>query len=295
MHDPASPPAGAALRVSRYERVVGMMMAAVALLTALVAILGCVWVDGELAPRPNPIVLVILGGDPEAAGELAPPVVAASVQDFVAETEVDAPQADAALAAIADLVAEIEAALDDPRIAEADAGSGGGASATSGDAAPRGEGQPAGGGVPSYLRWLVYYDSGASLDEYARQLDFFGIELAAFDGRGRLEYAANLAASTPTTRAAAADQERRLCFSWRDGPRQQADRELLRRAGIDAGGKTVLQCFGPQLESLLEGLEAASMRQAHRRRDLRHVRRTRFGVRAAGDGYEFYVIDVTFF
>ena len=141
--------------------------------------------------------------------------------------------------------------------------------------------------IPRWERWEIRYDS-TNLADYARQLDFFGIELAATGGgKKMIEYAANLSQSPPSRRTGAPDKEERLYMLWRGGPLERADRELLTAAGIDVRGRVLVQFFPEKLEQSLAMLENAYAKE----RKVTEVRKTVFGVRSSGQSYEFYVTD----
>jgi hypothetical protein len=157
-----------------------------------------------------------------------------------------------------------------------------------------GKGGGSGGGTGSgsgvSRRWEVRFLKGNTLDTYARQLDFFGIELGVLMPGNRVIYAFNLTKRKPDTRTAAADQEKRYYLTWRSGELQEADRELLGRAGIQNTGRIILKFLTPQIEAHLAGLE-----KAHAGRHAENVRRTRFEVRDDGaGGYCFVVVDQSY-
>ena len=134
--------------------------------------------------------------------------------------------------------------------------------------------------------WEIHMLEGHTLSSYARQLDFLGIELGVLGDDGLVTYAAGLVEAEPRTRRGPADQERRYYFSWQEGALREADEELLGRAGVDARGKIVLKFVSPAVEAVLAALE-----RQHAAGRAAPVRRTRFGIRAAGSGYEFFVYD----
>ena len=69
---------------------------------------------------------------------------------------------------------------------------------------------------------------------------------------------------------------------------QQADRELLTRAGIDVGDRIILKFLPHETEGqlIIEARDYAGLTP-------KEVRKTRFGVRAVGNGFEFFVLDQT--
>lgn len=148
------------------------------------------------------------------------------------------------------------------------------------------------GGLPSGKprRWEVQFDK-TSLDAYARQLDFFGIELAVLLPDGRVAYALNLTKSKPDSRFAdnPHETEKRYYLTWRKGDLRKADRELLSRAGIDAGDGIILKFLPTEVETQLVAL--AKSRAGSK---AENVERTRFGVRPAENGFAFYVLEQTY-
>ncbi len=139
-------------------------------------------------------------------------------------------------------------------------------------------------------RWEIRFDK-TSLDAYARQLDFFKIELAVLLPDGRVAYAFNLTKSKPDSRFAdnPHETEKRYYLTWRKGNLQKADRELLSRAGIDAGGGIILKFLPTEVETQLVAL--AKSRAGSK---AENVERTRFGVRPAENGFAFYVLEQTY-
>lgn len=157
-------------------------------------------------------------------------------------------------------------------------------------ARPLGEGGGGEGGVPRSLRWLISFPDGATLDEYAMQLDYFGIELGKIGPDGTLTFASNLAASSPTVRTVQSGEgEERLYFSWKGGPRQVFDRQLYQKAGVSPEG-TILHFYPKNTENVLAQLEAEKAQ-----RDVKQIRRTFFDVRKKGREYEFQVSRQLFF
>lgn len=128
------------------------------------------------------------------------------------------------------------------------------------------------------------------MDVYAKQLQFFGIELGTILPDGRVAYAFNLAKPKPDSRIVPADQEKRYHLVWRQGDLQKADRELLARAGIETNDQSiVLKFLPPEVEVKLVEKE-----RARAGGDVKNIRSTQFGVQPSGNGYEFFVIDQTY-
>ncbi len=137
--------------------------------------------------------------------------------------------------------------------------------------------------------WEIRFPKGQTVETYAKQLDFFGIELAVVLPEGMLLYVSRLSADKPTTRTGKAAEEKRFYLTWRGGELSLADLELLHRAGVEARNRVLLKLLPPELEKKLTELE----RQAAGPRAER-VRKTRFDIRASDDGYEFVVVEQWF-
>ncbi|MDP6447727.1 MAG: hypothetical protein QF805_28275, partial [Pirellulaceae bacterium] len=137
---------------------------------------------------------------------------------------------------------------------------------------------------PASERWRLQYQT-ESLENYARQLDHFQIELAAVTPGGKIHYATELAGGGKT-RVTDGAGETRLFFAWRSGKLEQFDRRLLELAGVATKGGQVVQFIPGELEQQLLRLELTAAGDT----TLENIRLTYFGVRPRGDGFEFYVI-----
>jgi hypothetical protein len=148
-----------------------------------------------------------------------------------------------------------------------------------------GDGEP---GLPRPQRWEVEYPESNTLTEYAAIIDFFKIELAAVGDSSTIELASKFSQEQPAVRKlVASGNETRLYFSWRKGSsREAADRELLKKAGVETENRVLVQFIPEAVEQTLVTLE-----KSYAGRGAQDVRRTRFGVRKKDAGYEFYVMD----
>jgi len=146
------------------------------------------------------------------------------------------------------------------------------------------------GGLPRDQRWYVRFDSQTSLDEYAKQLDFFKIELGALLADGRLAILSQMSQPKPAVRyIARGSDEQRLFMTWQGGERRFADVQLFGKAGINVPGDAPLFQFYPkEVEAQLATLE-----RDYRNRSSREIKRTYFIVISQGGGYAFQVIRQT--
>ena len=141
-------------------------------------------------------------------------------------------------------------------------------------------------GMPREQRWFVKFGEKTSVDEYAKQLQFFGIELGALLADGRLAYLSNLTAPIPQVRYVnSGAQESRLYMTWQGGERRSADVQIFAKANIDIRGDTVIfHFYSKETENELARLEAA-----YRNRPASQIRRTYFSVDPDGNKYRFSV------
>jgi hypothetical protein len=144
---------------------------------------------------------------------------------------------------------------------------------------------PGDGGVAREQRWSIIYNPGQTQEEYARQLDGLGVELAVISGPNQLTYVSNFSSPTPTHRVGTGQGDDRLYFLWQGRGRKASDVALLQKAGIDVGEGVVLQFYPKPVEELLAQLEVR-----YRGRQPSEIRVTRFGVVPQGDAYGFEVL-----
>jgi hypothetical protein len=143
---------------------------------------------------------------------------------------------------------------------------------------------PGDGGVPAEQRWSIIYKQGQPADEYARQLDAIGVELAVIVPPDQLLYVSNFSSPTPTKRQAAGRGDHRLYFLWQGRGRKESDIALLTKAGVTVGD-TVFQFYPPGTERRLAELEVR-----YKGRQPAEIRVTRFTVVPSGNSYDFQVV-----
>ncbi|VAX39403.1 hypothetical protein MNBD_PLANCTO02-2757 [hydrothermal vent metagenome] len=140
-------------------------------------------------------------------------------------------------------------------------------------------------GLPREQRWFISFAERGTLDTYAKQLSYFGIELGVLLPTGKLVYLSNLTKKPPTTRSVSSGKsEKRLYMTWQGGARKKADVDLFKRANIDVSRGTLFQFYPPRTEAMLARLE-----KSYRNKPTSSIKRTYFVVRSAGNGYKFVV------
>lgn len=142
------------------------------------------------------------------------------------------------------------------------------------------------GGFPPEQRWFVKFGEKTSLQEYAKQLEFFGIELGALLPDGRLAYLTKLTADVPQVRyVKSGSSENRLYMTWQGGDRRDADVQLFAKANVELRSDTVIfHFYSKATEAKLQQMEVA-----YRNRPLRQIRRTYFFVEPDAGKYKFSI------
>jgi hypothetical protein len=283
------------LKVTRYEQISAFLVAIIAGLGVAVVLLAFAWYATR-APKPKEPVQVELvevtgGSEDGAVGETlrVDSPLEANPEAGAAESAADDPEVRESL----DNVLE----MTDAGVTQADRQFDMGVRNTPGQPGsaegtgrrPLGSGPGSGGGYPREQRWLVRFAEQANLDEYARQLDYFGIEFGAVVD-GRMVYIAKMASPRPTMRTSTSGaNEKRLYMTWRGGSRKLADLQLFKKAGIDVGNGLIFHFYPKETEDRLARLELA-----YRNRRANDIRRTFFAVNREGAGYEFSVSHQTY-
>jgi hypothetical protein len=290
--------AGRWLQVSRYDRVSSMLLALLVTIGVVAVVLFILWLGTTvLAPKTavSPHFIAIAKGG-EDGGDGRDP--GGSQLDTPSEELVIGK--DKETSGVRDDLANLDVAatkatqLDDPEaLMPKRHGSLGTRDGMGGPDGP-GRGREIGPGRPGRRedpglprRWEVVF-SKSTLDAYARQVDFFKIELGVVLPGNKIIYVYNLTKSKPDTRVVvdSAASENRYYLTWRNGEMEQADRELLVRAGVDVADPLIVKFLPREIEARLAELE-----RAYAGADATKIGKTRFGVRPGGAGFQFFVLE----
>jgi hypothetical protein len=288
---------------SQYDRVTSALMATVMGGFLITGWLGLIYMTTEAyASRVSaPLEIVEVGGgggspEGEVGATETIDVPGGEVGEEASNNEADAsdfeaPSVEATPSAMLDAAADAGESL-----SEVDLGpsmSTGGTVATGKKASRLGTGSvrgfgfgPGTGGVRREERWSVVYNPGQTADEYARQLDSLGVELATVVGPSTLVYATHFSSPKPTTRTGPPVADKRLYFIWQGQGRKASDITLLQKAGVEVGDKPILQFYPPGIEDRLARLE-----HDYKGRQPAEILVTRFRVVARGGRYDFEVFD----
>ncbi len=288
---PARPPV---LRVTRYEEVSSFLFAAIGGLVLIVVLLAGLWYSTRVSKPREPIAVDLFedaggveDGSPDETLRVDspdPPSQDAAVGDVASDEQEVQESLDQVVAMADDAVVEIQRPFD---LGVRNAAKPGSAQGTGRRAL--GSGPGSGGGFSREQRWLVRFAEQSNLVEYAKQLDFFGIEFGAIVD-GKMVYVSKLSSAKPTVRTeAGGGNEKRLYMTWQGGARKQADLQIFRKAGVEVGNGLTFHFYPKETEDKLARLELA-----YRNRVAREIRRTYFAVNKVDDGYEFSVDHQTY-
>ncbi len=275
---PSSAPLSKNLQTSTFERVASVIIALLGLLGLTVGLLFAIWFSASFFP-PKEIAAVQVEPfegptDLDDNAEYDP-----NVTDPGMQTEFDQPTLQNSLQTITDVVAAESSLFSDSSDFDANSLLPGGR---------KGDGRTA--KRPGRKRhWEFLFPEGNTVSQYARQLDYFGIELGVLLPGGQVAYASNLSQPQPTTRTEPSEAEKRYYLTWLKGELENADRTLLSKAGIDHQDKLILKFLPPELEQKLVNLENA---RAGDKKD--RIQATFFSIRPQGsskDAYDFFVAE----
>jgi hypothetical protein len=281
------------LRISHYDRASSWLISLLVTLGVLAVVLFCTWLS-TIVHVPQLAVPVDLaevgpgdgGGDGRAMGgsQLDSP----SDEPFVG-TDAVTEGVQESLSVLPDAIASKVLELDDPSLPtpkrHGSYGSGGGIGGGFGDGRGLGHGPGLGG---SRRNWEVYFAKGSTLDLYAKQLDFFDIEMGVLQDSKTMIYAKGFASGKPTIRTGPPDQKR-YNLTWKSGELQQAEKEILIKAGVQVGNRVIYKFLTPKTESLLAYAEKAYAGPREK-----EIKKTQFGVKQEGAGFEFTVLQQTY-
>lgn len=281
------------MRTTSYETVSSGLFSFLGALALVVLFLSVAWFSVQRPVMRDPVIIELVedpGGSEDGAPDETLRVDAPlpEVADATpAEVEAEERQVEQSFENVLELaeqaVTQTEAQMD---AGIQNTGKPGSASGTGRRPLGRGNGK---GGFPREDRWYVRFSTLGSIDEYAKQLDYFGIELGAVLN-GKLTYITQLSNARPAVRSVpGGKEETRLYFTWQGGNRKQADVQLFRKAGLDIGAAPILHFYPKKTEDLLATLEFR-----YKNRKASEIRRTFFEVQQSRAGYDFEVVRQTY-
>ena len=267
------------LEVSRFDRVVGFLLAAMFFMGLLTALLFLIWIWPRPVTQPKQIWPNTGGGGGALANEAA--------------AEFEAPLAEEIEQLESSQPATMYADLQDAVTLVALEGRGlSGTGVKYREIGPdiENEDVPTDLVLPRYNRWKLVF-TARNADEYARQLDGLRIELGVLGGGIEgVDYARDFTQSS-RIRHGDSEQEKRLYFRWQQSDNfARFDAQLLRHAGIESGKRIVAMFLDPNLESEMAVKELDWATNAGVT-NTAEIGQTVFEVRTHDNVYQFQVVE----
>ncbi|MFO0957236.1 MAG: hypothetical protein U0800_07175 [Isosphaeraceae bacterium] len=291
---------------TRYDRVTSMMMAAVIGMACIVSLLWLVLLTNRAHNNKITADIQIVevvggpggGGIPDGAagetGDAGPAdasVAEAASNGDVEPSDFQEPSFQQVASATLDMTAPVNDADSTDASEIGTPASGSLTAATSRSRVGLSSGRPGmgnggygDGGVRREQRWSVVYNPGQTLDEYARQLDAFGVEIGVIQNNA-MRYVSKFSGGSPASRFGQHSSDNRLFFVWQSNTRKGSDVELLRRAGVEVGESPIFHFYPKPVEERLAQYEAR-----YKGRQPIEIRATRFSVVSKGGTYDFAVL-----
>lgn len=282
------------IKLTKYDVAVSILQTSALCAGLTFMVMLFIWLSNLLpAPVSRKVELMPAGdggwedGTPDATPKVESPEDA-TVDPSMANEETDVTQLEEVVEQVVE-VSENAATIVAPNESTQNQTSGIPGSADGTGGRPLGSGGPGRGGAKRENGWIVEFADKGDIESYAAQLDYFGIELGLLiKEESRLIYVSNLTKPKPDTREVrTGDGEKRLFMNWQDGSQERvkADMELMKKAGLDGAIGSIIHFYPAKTEQQMAQLEVDFQNQQPSA-----IRRTTFGVRRQGGGYEFFVM-----
>ena len=270
--------------VSKYDQVNASLQALLILVGLLVSMMFMMWLTSNYKPKRTMAMIDISEAEGEE-GEKDPLGVGddafePGVEEF---PDVETPQLMDSLEAVTNAVSSISANNEFRDGDAAEMGKG------------RGLGNRLGGGgggggvIPAYKRWRIEYEA-SDIDEYARQLSFFKIEIGAASKDSDVIVVLQDPAGIMQVIQSNRDQENKtLRFAHLKQKLQKWDEKLLKRVNVSAQNNLVFQFYRDEVRSLLLSLEKQLLDE--RQKTLKQVKNTFFKIVEKNGAFEFQITD----
>ncbi len=193
------------LSVSAYDRVASLLLSLLVLVGAAVLCLFVGWLSSNIFhyQKAVPVVIEELasgGGYENGVGTEGQHIEAPTESDIAAESDIMEEAPTDTLSAVVDAAASSDGTIDRFDMQFARGERTGGRSEGTGNHPAKGIGGGFGGGVARRTDWEVRFPPGNTVETYAKQLDFFGIELGVFGSANDVTYISKLSQPKPATR-----------------------------------------------------------------------------------------------
>lgn len=271
----SSPEKSVDMKTRIYDRVASLLIALLLLIGSLVAIMFVLWLSSQILaqPRAVPVTLVPRG---DGAGISDTETHDPNVIEPGLEFEDDEPTFLESLESVDNIISDNAALFSEPSPQDDSLLTPGG---KIGDGRTKGDGVGLAGRV---RRWEIRFDQGITIDQYAKMLDYFKIELGVLKPGGKVVYVSRLSDAKPTVREGDSIAEQRYYLTWLKSGTDDADGMLLDKAGVARQGRLIIKFLPPDLEARLEKMEAD-----YAKNRLSNVKASFFRVQPNGNDYRF--------
>lgn len=269
-----------ALRTSHFEMTSSFLLALMVIIAWGVAILLVMFIslETEVVECRIPLVEVVGGG-----GASPTEIVLTFEPPGTVEAEVlSEPTVEETIKVLTDSVTNVAASLDQSQSDKALSSDG----ASHANDRRAGPGDANYGTVPRFERWQLEF-SARGLQDYAKQLDHFEIELGLIGEQ--VDYVYDMSTLPKHRSRLPSDQDRRLYFFFTSpSPLQRYDAQLVSQAGIRVAGRMQVKFISKDLEDQLALIE---MEHAKTKGHgvVSEIIKTIFASTPHGEGYQFQV------
>ena len=266
-------------RDSLYDKVASLIITLLILIGITVAILFGIWLTatflGVAKNEPVAVERIDFGTGINDNAEFDPDVIDPGV-----DVDSDEPTLQQSLQMVADAVSTNSSLFSDPADVDFDVLISGG---TKGDGRTKGNGD----GKAGRRHWEFLFPEGNTVNQYAKQLDYFEIELGVPQPGGKITYVSKLSTTIPQVRTAPSEFEDRYYLTWLKGDLEKAERDMLNKAGVDNEGKMVVKFISPKLEQHLAVMEIT--KAGDKKNNIRATYFTLRPQKGKANAFEFYV------
>jgi len=269
-------------RTSTYDKFNAFLISSITIVGTLVFLGILIWLTlFEWGTPTRTVAMEEMIGNEDRPEGVADDWQEPGVEEF---PEVEQPQLADAIEALTDAVSSVRAQVEEYDGNAVKMGTGTGL----GDERERGSGRGNARAIPEAQRWRIQY-SAKTLGEYAKQLEYFEVELGAVSKTtARIDLISNLMASKPSLSFTDRSSEKRLYFSYRASRLKKWDQFLAKKAGVgDITQRIIVQFYEEPVRAQLRQLEKE--RFTSDGKSLMEVKKTHFRVRPKGNGFEYYV------
>ncbi len=146
--------------------------------------------------------------------------------------------------------------------------------------------------VPSSRRWKISYEVD-SIEQYKRQLDFFGIEIGVIASRDNDIWRVGMLSSDATvTHSNRADEHDSVWFAHSRPTLKRWDRKIAGDAGLNVQEMLFVQFYPASVQSRILKLEASKLKELGRNLD--EVAESKLKISSLGDGFTISVSGFVF-